>query len=173
MVIFCSWPVPRSLADTLTMPLASMSKVTSTCGTPRGAGAMPVSSKVPSCLLCCAISRSPWKTWMSTLGWLSSAVENTSERLVGIAVLRSMSLVNRPPLVSMPRRQRGDVDEQDVLALALEDTGLQARAHGDDLVGVDALVGLLATGELLDQRGHGGHAGRAADEDHVVDVGQR
>jgi molecular chaperone DnaK len=30
--------VPRSLADTLTMPLASMSKATSTCGMPRGAG---------------------------------------------------------------------------------------------------------------------------------------
>ena len=102
MVIFCSLPVPRSLAETLTMPLASMSKVTSICGTPRGAGAMPESSKVPSGLLCCAISRSPWKTWISTLGWLSSAVENTSERLVGMAVLRSMSLVNRPPLVSMP-----------------------------------------------------------------------
>ena len=52
MVIDCSLPVPRSLADTWTMPLASMSKVTSICGTPRGAGAMPVSSKVPSGLLC-------------------------------------------------------------------------------------------------------------------------
>ena len=29
MVICCSFPVPRSLADTFTMPLASMSKVTS------------------------------------------------------------------------------------------------------------------------------------------------
>jgi hypothetical protein len=54
---------------------------------------MPVSSKVPSGLLCCAISRSPWKTWMSTDGWLSSAVVKTSDRLVGMAVLRSMSLV--------------------------------------------------------------------------------
>jgi hypothetical protein len=34
----CSLPVPRSFAPTWTMPLASMSKVTSTCGTPRGAG---------------------------------------------------------------------------------------------------------------------------------------
>src|SRR6478609_6795586 len=102
IVIFCSLPVPWSLAETLTMPLASMSKVTSIFGTPRGAGAMPVSSKVPSDLLCCAISRSPWKTWMRTEGWLSSAVLKISERFVGMAVLRSMSLVNRPPLVSMP-----------------------------------------------------------------------
>ena len=40
MVIFCSLLVPLSLAPTDTMPLASMSKVTSICGTPRGAGGM-------------------------------------------------------------------------------------------------------------------------------------
>ena len=42
------------------MPLASMSKVTSICGTPRGAGGRPVSSNMPSFLLYAAISRSPW-----------------------------------------------------------------------------------------------------------------
>ena len=66
-------------------------------------------------------------------------------------------------------RQRGDVEQQDVLDLALEHAGLDGGADGDDLVGVDALVGLLA-GERLDQLLHGGHAGGAADEDHVVDV---
>ena len=85
------------------MPLASMSKVTSTCGMPRGAGAMPVSSKVPSGLLSRVNSRSPWKTWIATDGWLSSAVVKVSLRLVGMAVLRSMSFVMMPPLVSMPR----------------------------------------------------------------------
>ena len=103
IVIFCSLPVPRSFAATCTMPFASMSKVTSICGTLRGAGGRPVSSKVPSFLLYAAISRSPWKTWISTDGWLSSAVVKTSERLVGIVVLRSISLVKMPPLVSMPR----------------------------------------------------------------------
>ena len=44
-----------------------------------------------------------------------------------------------------------------------------AAPIGDDLVGVDRLVRLLA-GELLDQLGDGGHAGGAADEDHVVEV---
>ena len=38
MVIFCSLPVPLSIAPTETMPLASISKVTSICGKPRGAG---------------------------------------------------------------------------------------------------------------------------------------
>ena len=126
------------------MPFASMSKVTSICGTPRGAGGMPVSSKVPSFLLYAAISRSPWKTWISTDGWLSSAVVKISERLVGMVVLRSISLVKMPPLVSMPRLQRGHVEQQDVLDLALEHTGLQRGADGDDLVRVDALVRLLA-----------------------------
>ncbi len=59
-VIDCSLPVPRSLALTCTMPLASMSKVTSICGTLRGAGGSPVSSKLPRLLLSRAISRSPW-----------------------------------------------------------------------------------------------------------------
>ena len=43
IVIACCFPVPRSLALTFTIPLASISNVTSICGTPRGAGAMPVS----------------------------------------------------------------------------------------------------------------------------------
>ena len=50
----CSLPVARSLACTWTMPLASMSNVTSICGTPRGAGGRPVSSKLPSDLLSAA-----------------------------------------------------------------------------------------------------------------------
>lgn len=43
-LLCCSLPVPLSLADTFTIPLASMSKVTSTCGTPRGAGGIPTYS---------------------------------------------------------------------------------------------------------------------------------
>ena len=49
-----------------------------------------------------AISRSPWSTWISTDVWLSAAVEKTSLFLVGIVVLRSISLVVTPPSVSMP-----------------------------------------------------------------------
>ncbi len=93
-----------------------------------------------------------------------------SDRLVGIVVLRSISLVMMPPLVSMPRTERRDVEQQDVLDLALEHAGLQRGADGDDLVGVDALVRLLAAGQFLDQFADGRHAGRAADEDDVVDL---
>ena len=48
------------------------------------------------------MSRSPWSTWISTVVWLSSAVENVSDFLVGIVVLRGMSTVVTPPSVSMP-----------------------------------------------------------------------
>ena len=103
IVTFCSLPVPRSFAETCTMPFASMSKLTSICGTPRGAGAMPASWKRPSVLLYCAISRSPWRTCTSTLVWPSAAVEKIWLFFVGMVVLRSIKRVNTPPTVSMPR----------------------------------------------------------------------
>ena len=154
------------------MPLASMSKVTSICGTPRGAGAMPVSSKVPSGLL--------------SLGDLALALEDLDQhgRLVVVGGREDLAALGRDGRVALDElghqaalgldaeAQRGDVDEQDVLALALEDAGLQGGADGDDLVRVDALVGLLAAGELLDDLGDGGHPGGAADEHDVVDLGE-
>src|SRR2546428_7245713 len=102
MVIFCSLLVARSLAVTLRMPLASISNVTSTCGTPRGAGGMPTSWNTPNRRLSFAMARSPWKTLISTEVWLSAAVENTSLLRVGMVVLRSISFVNTPPSVSIP-----------------------------------------------------------------------
>ena len=101
--IFCSLPVPRSLAETLMIPFASMSNATSICGTPRGAGGMPTRSNLPSVLLYSAISDSPCSTCTCTDGWLSSAVEKTSDLRVGMVVLRSISFVSTPPRVSMPR----------------------------------------------------------------------
>ena len=101
--MLCSLPVPLSRAVTFKMPLASILKVTSICGTPRGAGAIPSRMKRPRDLLSEAISRSPCKTWISTCGWLSAAVEKVSDFEVGIVVLRSISLVETPPIVSIPR----------------------------------------------------------------------
>ena len=102
MVTFCSLPVALSLAVTFKMPLASMSKVTSTCGIPRGAGGMPSSLKRPSVMLSPAIGRSPCSTWISTAVWLSSAVEKTCVFLIGMVVLRSIRRVITPPRVSRP-----------------------------------------------------------------------
>ena len=91
-----------SFADTFTMPLASMSKVTSICGMPRGAGGRPTRLKRPSVRLSRANWRSPCSTWTSTCVWLSAAVENISLLRVGIVVLRGISVVITPPSVSMP-----------------------------------------------------------------------
>ncbi len=101
-MIFCSLPVPKSLADTLTMPFRSTSKLTSIWGTPRGAGGMPVSWKRPKVTLSAAIARSPWRTWMSTAVCPSAAVVKIRFLLVGMAVLRSIKVVITPPRVSIP-----------------------------------------------------------------------
>ena len=55
-----------SLADTFTIPFASISKPTSINGTPRGAGGIPDKSNYPNNLLSVAISLSPWKTRIET-----------------------------------------------------------------------------------------------------------
>ncbi len=84
------------------MPLESIAKVTSICGTPRGAAGMPTSSNRPSDLLSLAISRSPCRTWISTTDWLSATVVKTLVFLVGIVELRSISFSKTPPCISMP-----------------------------------------------------------------------
>ena len=143
-MIFCSLPVPRSLAETFMMPLASMSKVTSICGTPRGAGGMPTRWKTPIVLLSRAISRSPWSTLISTDVWLSPAVEKVSLFLVGIVVLRSISLRRHAAERLDAERERRHVEQQQVLDVAREHAALDRGADRDDLVRVDALVRVLA-----------------------------
>ncbi len=117
-----------------------MSKVTLIFGTPRGAGMMPSRWKRPRVRLSRASARSPCRTWISTLLWLSSAVEKVSSRRVGMVVLRGISVVITPPSVSTPRRERGDVEQDHVLDVAGEHAGLDRRADGHDLVRVHALV---------------------------------
>src|SRR5678815_5415636 len=86
MVIDCSLLVARSLAPTLRMPLASMSKVTSISGRPGGAGGIPCRWNLPRVRLSRAIGRSPCRTWTSTEVWLSDAVEKISLFRVGMVV---------------------------------------------------------------------------------------
>ncbi len=62
--IFMLWlrPVALSWAETLTMPLASISNVTSICGMPFNVWGMPTRLKKPNDLLPEAVSLSPWST---------------------------------------------------------------------------------------------------------------
>ena len=69
----------------------------------------------------------------------------------------------------MPERERGHVEQEDVLDLAGQDRTLDRGTDRHDLVRIDALVRLLAE-ELLHRLDDLGHPGHAADQDHLVDV---
>ena len=101
IVICCSFPVPKSFADTFTIPFASISNVTSIWGIPRGAGAIPSSLNWPRDLLSLANCLSPCTTLISTADWLSAAVEKIWLFFVGIVVFLSINLVAIPPIVSI------------------------------------------------------------------------
>jgi hypothetical protein len=79
------------LALTETMPLASMSKVTSICGMPRGAGGMPIQVELAQHLVVGGHRALALEHPDGHGDWLSSAVEKTWLFLVGIVVLRSIS----------------------------------------------------------------------------------
>ena len=100
-----SWDLLVALSNALTLiiPLASISNVTSICGVPLWAGGIPSKWNLPIVLLSFAIGLSPCKTWISTEGWLSAAVEKTWDFFVGIVVFDSISLVITLPIVSIPR----------------------------------------------------------------------
>ncbi len=68
------------------------------------------------------------------------------------------------------QRQRGHVEQQHVLHVALQHARLHGGADGHDFVRVHALVGLLAEERLHDLL-HLGHAGHAAHQHHFVDLG--
>ena len=129
------------------MPLASMSKVTSICGTPRGAGRQVDELELAERLvelrhLALALQHVDLDRRLHVLG--GGEHLGAAGRDGGVAL---DELGHHAALGLDAERQRGDVEEQDVLDLALEHAGLDGGADGDDLVGVDALVGLLA-GEL-------------------------
>ena len=105
MVILWTFPVALSCALTLTIPLASISNVTSIWGTPLAAGAIPSRLNSPRSLLSTAICLSPCETLMVTADWLSSAVEKVWDFFVGIVVFLSINLVKTPPKVSIPRER--------------------------------------------------------------------
>ena len=116
-----------------------------------------------------AIWRSPWSTWISTVVWLSSAVENVSDFLVGIVVLRGMSTVVTPPSVSMPSDSGVTSSSSTSFTSPASTPPWIAAPIATTSSGFTALVGLLAEevlDDLLDLR----DAGRAADQDDLVDL---
>ena len=68
--------------------------------------------------------------------------------------------------------ERSHVEQEHVADFALEHAALDGGADGDDFVGIDALVRLLAA-EVLRDVDDLGHAGHAADEHELVDLRRR
>ena len=166
--ICCSFPVPRSFAVTWMIPFASMSNETSTCGIPARRRGDPDELELAEGLV--------------EGGHLRLALQDV-DLDGGLVVLRGRERLRlarrdrRVPLDELrhhaalrldPERERGHVEQEHVLHVALEHACLDRGADGHDLVRVDALVRVLAD-ELLDLLLHGRHPGHAADEDDVVD----
>mmetsp|Transcript_34129 Transcript_34129/g.96709 ORF Transcript_34129/g.96709 Transcript_34129/m.96709 type:complete len:307 (+) Transcript_34129:453-1373(+) len=105
IVMFWRCPLLFSSAQTVRMPFTSISKITLILGARAGAGAMPCISNTPSWWFSTVLARSPSNTWMRTAVWLLDAVENIFSALVGMVVLRGMSVVMTPPAVWSPRER--------------------------------------------------------------------
>ena len=145
-----------------------MSKVTSICGTPRGAGGMPSRWKVPSFLL----SRRQRALALQDLDFhagLVVAVGGEDLRLAGRdrRVARDHRRGHAARRLDR-QRERRHVEQEHVLHVALEHAALDRRADGDDFIRVHALVRLLAD-ELARGLDDLRHAGHAADEHEFVD----
>ena len=105
-----------------------------------------------------------------TAVWLSSAVLKICFRSVGMVVFLLDELGHDAAQGFDAQRQRRHVQQQHVVDVAGQHAALDGGADGHDLVRVDALVRLLAVEHVLDDLLHLGHAGRAADQHHFVDV---
>src|SRR3984893_14850868 len=166
--MLCSLPLSLSLAETLTIPLASISKVTSICGTPRGAGGMPTRSNWRSSLLSAAIS-------------LALEDADGDRRLIVLRRREHLALLGRYGGVAVDQlghdaakrldaeRQRRNIKQQYILDVTLQHAGLDCGANCDHFVRIDALVRLPPEQLLhgfLDFR----HAGLSADQHDLVDV---
>src|ERR1700721_1396188 len=103
------------------MPFASMSNVTSICGTPRGAGGIPTSWNFPSV-------RFPGRN--------------------GRVALNQHG--HHATLSFDTQGQRSNVEQQNILYFAAEHAALNRRANCHDFIGVNALVRLFAVEEALD-----------------------
>ena len=88
---------------------------------------------------------------MATLVWPSTPVVKCSVAEAGMVELRWMTRATTPAEGFDAERERGDVEQEEIVERgaggdAGEDLGLDGGAEGDDLVGVEFGVELLAAG---------------------------
>ena len=86
-----------------------------------------------------------------------------------MVVLRSIKGVITPPMVSTPKRERGHIEQQDILDLATQHTSLDSCADCHNLIRVDAFVGFFVDHRLHQVLDHG-HAGCATDQNNLIDL---
>ena len=167
--IFCSLPVPRSLAETLEDAVGvDVERDLDLRDAPRrrrDAGELELAQR------------------LVVAGHLALALEHVDlhARLVVLGRREDLGLARRDRRVALDELghhaalgldaegQRGDVEQEDVLDVAGQHARLDGGADGDDLVRVDAAVRVLA-GELLDLLLDRRHARHAADHHDVVDL---
>ena len=98
-----------------------------------------------------------------------TALVNISPALIGMVELRGMITFIKPPKVSMPERERRDIEQHDVLHRAGKNARLDGRAERDGFVGILRSV-RLAPKDFRHELPHERHARLAADQDHFVEV---
>ncbi len=151
------------------MPLASMSNVTSICGTPRGAGGICFQIELAKDLvvrshLAFALEHADRHRVLVVLGGAEHL-----RLLVGIVVLRSISRVNTPPSVSIPSDSGVTSSSTTSLTSPCSTPAWMAAPSATTSSGFTPLWGFLAEefGHFLDDLRHPRHA---ADQHHLVDV---
>ena len=165
MRICCTLPVPRSLArdvdDAVGVDVEGDLDLRHAARAP--AGCRPARSGPASCCRP-AISRSPCSTWTDDQRLVVDRGGEDLRLLAGDGGVLVDDAGEDAAGGLDAQRERGDVEQQDVLDLALEHAALDGGADRHHLVGVDALVRLLAE-EALHHLLHLGHAGHAAHQD--------
>ena len=155
------------------MPLASMSNVTSICGCAARSGPDALEPEaaelaVVGCQLALALEHDDVDRRLVVLRGREHLGAPRRDRRVALDHLRHHAAQRL-----QPERQRGDVEQHDVLDLALEDAGLQRRADATTSSGLTVMFGSLPPVSRRTSACTVGHAGRAADEDDLVDVVRR
>lgn len=148
---------------------------------------MLVRSNLPRRLLSFVNERSPSKTWMRTVCWLSAAVEKLvnsvsfvqmSRRIITVH-LRLLGRDNRVTGDELghdttsgldTERKRADVDEDDVFIALFtgENTTLDGSTVGNSLIWVDTLRRLLATEVLFEELLNLGNTSGTADKNDLL-----
>ncbi len=144
------------------------------------------SSNLPRRLLSLVKERSPSKTWIKTVGWLSAAVEKlkpavsprnfrTRQTNIHLALPGGDNSVPRNQLGENTasgfdtESERANIDEDDISGSfrTRENTTLNGSTVGNSLIGVDTLGRLLATKVLLKELLDLGNTSRSTDEHNL------